>query len=762
MNRGTLIKPMELEARFWLHPAAGVAYQGRHSMQVNEKQKTILMALGIWLSTLLLFSAVRNFGFVEYDDGQYVSQNEMVQKGLSAESLRWVVTEAHFHMWHPLTSLSHLVDVQLFGMKPGAHHLVNLLFHSLNAVLLFCFLRRATGERGCALLVALIFAWHPLRVESVVWISERKDVLCTLFWLLTFHAYLRYVRLGTRKAYWLAVAVYTAGILTKPMIVTLPCVLLLLDFWPLRRFETAKGAGETGRFYPFQWSILKPLLWEKIPFFILCAVLAVLTYKMQHAGDVLAMMESTSLVDRLGNAMVSYTRYIGKLFWPVDLAVLYPHPGKLPLITVLGAFALLAGITAVCWLQRLRRPWLAVGWLWFLGVIVPASGIIQAGGQAMADRYTYVSTIGLLVIVVWTLKELVEVPKFGRNLAAALVAIALAGTLSLTIKQIQYWRDTETLFRHATQVTQKNSIAHFMYGYSLLEKDRVDEAIEQFAIGLEFGSEDRKAWFQLGRAWLKKNELKRAIACFQESLRIDPAYQDSRFQLAMVLAQTGQTEAAERELRELLKADPNNDKVWDNLGNVQYLRKDYTSAEASYLRALQLYAQDASTWLNLANLYLEQGNGKRGLECLERALQLKPEDARLWYQYAGFCEQSGAGMKAVQAFRHAARLAPEQSEVWMRLAWRLSVDPDGQVRNGKEALAIAEKLMVQAGGTSGPVGEILAAAKAENGLYNEAIFWAESALKVYQQANDAGGQARLRSHLANYRQGKAWRTASTP
>jgi tetratricopeptide (TPR) repeat protein len=731
-------------------------------MQVNNKQKTILMALGIWLSTVLLFSEVRNYGFVAYDDGQYVYQNEMVQKGLSAESLRWVVTEAHFHMWHPLTTLSHLVDIQIFGMNPGAHHLINVLIHSLNAALLFFFLLRATGERGCAFLVALLFAWHPLRVESVVWISERKDVLCTLFWLLTFHAYLRYVRLGTRKAYWLAVAVYAAGILTKPMIVTLPCVLLLLDFWPLRRFETALGAGERGRFYPFQWSILKPLLWEKAPFFILCAVLAVLTYKMQHAGDVLAMMESTKLVDRLGNAMVSYTRYIGKLFWPVDLAVLYPHPGKLPLITVLGALVVLAGITAVCWWQRLRRPWLAVGWMWFLGVIVPASGIIQAGGQAMADRYTYVSTIGLLVIVVWTLKELVEVPKFGRNLATALAAIALAGSLSLTIKQIQYWRDTETLFRHATQVTKKNSIAHFMHGYSLLEKDRVDEAIQQFETGLEFGSGDRKAWFQLGRAWMKKNELKRAIACFQESLRIDPAFQDARLQLATALAQTGQVEAAEIQFREVLKSDPNNDDAWGNLGNVQYLRKDYAGAEASYLQAIKLNVKDADAWLNLANLYLEQGNGRRGLESLERALQLKPEDARLWYQYAGFCEQYGAGLKAVQAFRQAVRLAPERSEVWMRLAWRLSVDPAVQARNGKEALAIAEKLMAQAGGTSGPVGEILAAAKAESGLYNEAVFWAESALKVYQQANDASGQARLRAHLANYRQSKPWRTASTP
>jgi len=720
------------------------------------------MAVGLWLSTLLLFSPARNYGFISYDDGMYVNENAMVQQGLNAETIEWAVTGPHFHMWHPLTSLSHLLDVQLFGMNPGAHHLVNILFHSVNAVLLLLLLLRATGDRWASLFVAALFAWHPLRVESVVWIAERKDVLCTLFWLLTFHAYLQYVRSGTKRAYWLAVGVYALGIMTKPMIVTLPCVLLLLDFWPLNRFKPAVTSGDGSRFYPFQWSVLKPLLAEKIPFFILCAILSVLTYKMQKEGDVLTLMESTSFVDRFGNAMVSYLCYVGKLLWPVDLAVLYPHPGKLPLLTMLLAVAGIGSATLLCWVYRFSRPWLAVGWLWFLGIIVPASGIIQAGGAAMADRYTYVSTIGLLIIIVWTGKELLRIPQWGRHLVSGLAGIALAGCWITTTRQIQLWHDTVTLFRHTTQVTKNNSIAIFVLGHALLEENRPQEAIEQFTTGLKINPDDQKAWLQMGRAQMLQGDLPRALACFQEALQINPDFLDAQFQLATVLAQTGQPAAAESEFIKFLRQAPGDERAWNNLGNVQFLQQKFAAAEASYLQAAKLEPAKADTWMNLANLFLQQNDGRKGLAALERALQLRPHDAQLWYQYGNFCEQFGASGKAVAAFRQVLAQEPNRTEALMRLAWRLAVDPDDKVRHGKESLAIAEKMVMQAGGTPGPFAEILAAAKAENGLYQEAIFWAETARKAYEQAGDKAGQTRLELHLKNYRQNKPWRTASTP
>lgn len=753
---------MFLEHRFWLHPAARLAYHCGDSMQPNDKRILLAMVLGLWLSTLLLFSPARNYGFITYDDGKYVNENEMVMQGLNAETIKWAITGPHFHMWHPLTSLSHLLDVQLFGMNPGAHHLVNILIHSLNAVLLLLLLLRATGDRWASLFVAALFAWHPLRVESVVWIAERKDVLCTLFWLLTFHAYLQYVRSGSKRAYWLTVGVYALGIMTKPMIVTLPCVLLLLDFWPLNRFKPAPTSADTSRFYPFQWNTLKPLLVEKIPFFILCAVLSALTYKMQKEGDVLTMMESTSFVDRFGNAMVSYLRYAGKVLWPVDLAVLYPHPGKLPYMTMLLAFSAIVFVTLLSWVCRITRPWLAVGWLWFLGIIVPASGIIQAGGAAMADRYTYVSTIGLLIIFVWAGKELLRISPWGRHIVSGLAGIALAGCWITTTKQIHYWQDTETLFRHTTQVTKNNSIAIFVLGHALLEQNRPLEAIDQFAAGLKINPDDPKAWLQMGRAQTQQGNIGLAVTCFREALQIDPKLIDAQFQLATVLAQSGQSAEAESEFAKYLKQNPTDVRAWNNFGNVQFLQQKYTAAEASYLQAAKLEPAKADTWMNLANLFLQQNNGPKGLAALERALQLRPDDARLWYQYANICEQFGASSKAVAAFRQVLALEPEQPNALIRLAWRLAVDPDDKVRNGKEALAIAEKMVLQSGGTPGPYAEILAAAKAENGLYKDAIFWAETAKKVYEEGGDTAGKTRLEKHLKNYRQNKPWRTATTP
>lgn len=720
------------------------------------------MILGLWLGTLLLFAPARNFGFINYDDGKYVNENEMVQQGLNAETIRWAITGPHFHMWHPLTSFSHLVDVQLFGMNPGAHHLVNVLIHSLNAVLLLLFLFRATGDRWASFFVAALFAWHPLRVESVVWIAERKDVLCTLFWLLTFHAYLNYARNGTKRSYWLAVATYAFGIMTKPMIVTLPCVLLLLDFWPLGRVKTPENDAQLKPLFPLDWPVLKPLFIEKVPFFCLSALLAFLTYKMQKEGDVLSLMESTSFIDRFGNAMLSYVLYVRKLLWPVDLAVLYPHPGKLPLVLIFGATLAVVGLIAIAWRQRFRRPWIAVGWLWFLGIIVPASGIIQAGGQAMADRYTYVSTIGLLIALVWGAKELLRIPKWGQYAVSMVAGIAVAGCWITTSRQVQLWRDTETLFRHATQVTANNSIAMFVLGHALLEQNRSAEAIEQLAAGLKINPDDQKAWYQLGRAQQQQGDAKNASASYIQALQIDPMFSDAMFQLSMTLTQAGQNEAAERVLLKFLQDSPKDDRAWNNLGNVQFLLKKYPAAEKSYLQAGKLKPEKPDTWMNLANLYLQAGDAKKGVEYLEHALQLRGDDIQLWYQYGGICEQYGFSAKAVAAFRKVSTMDPSRIDASMRLAWRLAVDPDGKVRNGKEALQIAEKLTLQAGGTSGPVAEILAAAKAENGSWTDAIFWAETAIKAYQEQNDTAGQTRVKQHLASYKQHKPWRSATTP
>ena len=712
------------------------------------------MACGLWLLTFLLFSAARNYGFVNYDDGPYVYENDMVKQGLNAATIKWAFFQTHFFMWHPLTSLSHLLDVTLFGFNPASFHLVNILLHACSAALLFLFLMRTTQARWASLIVAALFAWHPLRVESVVWIAERKDVLSTLFWLLTLHAYVSYTRVKTKAAYWLTVGCYALGIMTKPTIVTLPCVLLLIDVWPLRRFEFEPNG--------INWSRLKPLIWEKIPLFILCALLSVITYKVQKEGEVLTMMETTTLVGRLGNAMVSYVRYIGKLLYPLELSVLYPYPGEWPAPVVLGALALLGVVTALAWRQRIARPWFLVGWLWFLGVLVPAIGIVQAGGQAMADRYTYVSTIGLLIMLVWLFQELDSRPIWGRYLTSGLLSVSLAGSVVLTYRQVQLWSSSEALFRHAATVTKKNAIAHFSLGFALLEQERAEDAIKELLIGLEINPADHKGWYQLGRAYEKKGELKQAAGAFSQCLSLKPDFSDARFLLAMIFAKGGQLREAETELQTYLKSNPKQENAWNNLGNIQFMTKNFAGAMSSYQQAAELAPQRPDVWLNLANLQLEQQQISSGLAYFEQALKLKPEDAELWYKYGSVCEQFRQSAKAVAAWRQAIRLQPDMLNAYLRLAWRLAVDPDDKVRNGKEALELIDKLSLNSRVTGGAISEIQAAAKAELGDFAEAEALTAGLMQFYQSRNDARGVSRLGNFLQQYRQKKPLRLEGSP
>lgn len=712
------------------------------------------MACGLWLLTFLLFSAARNYGFISYDDGPYVYENDMVKQGLNATTIKWAFFQTHFFMWHPLTSLSHLLDVTLFGFNPASFHLVNILLHACSAALLFLFLMRTTQARWASLIVAALFAWHPLRVESVVWIAERKDVLSTLFWLLTLHAYVSYTQVKTKAAYWLTVGCYALGIMTKPTIVTLPCVLLLIDVWPLRRFEFEP----TG----INWSRLKPLIWEKVPLFILCALLSVITYKVQKEGEVLTMMETTTLLGRLGNAMVSYVRYIGKLLYPLELSVLYPYPGEWPAPVVLGAFALLVVVTALVWRQRIARPWFLVGWLWFLGVLVPAIGIVQAGGQAMADRYTYVSTIGLLIMLVWLFQELDSRPVWGRYLTSGLLSISLAGSVVLTYRQVQLWSSSEALFRHASIVTKDNAIAHFSLAYALLEQDRTDEALQELFTGLQLNPKDHKGWYQLGRAYDKKGDHVQAIRAFSESLLRKPGFSDAQFLLAMSYAKAGKFKESETELVAYLKVKPEQDNAWNNLGNIQFLNKDFAAATVSYQKAAELAPQRGDIWMNLANLYLEQQKVTEGLGYFEKAVKLKASDANLWYQYGSICEQFRQPAKALAAWREALRLQPGMLPAQVRIAWRLAVDPDDKVRDGKAAMEIINPIIAQTGSKGGAMIEILAAAKADLGAYDEAFQLAQQAYQSYQLKQDAKSIARVEAQLALYKQKKLFTMEGNP
>jgi tetratricopeptide (TPR) repeat protein len=447
-----------------------------------QSWRPLLFAAGLVLLTALVYAPVLRHGFVNYDDNLYVSGNPVVRQGLTWEGLRWAWTAAVACNWHPVTMLSHMLDVELYGVRPGWHHLTNLLLHLANVVLLFEVLRRMTGATWRSAAVAALFAVHPLHVESVAWISERKDVLSGLFFLLTLGAWLRYVRRPAAGRYLLALLAFALGLLAKPMLITLPFVLLLLDVWPLGRLPLAAMPAASER--TERRRALRALLLEKLPFVVLAvAVSAVALYTQRGA---MASLAALPLRRRAANALVSYVVYLGKSLWPSRLAVIYPLPPSIPLWKAALAAALLAALTALA-LARLRRaPWLAVGWLWFAGMLAPVSGLVQVGRQAMADRYTYLPSIGLFIAVVWSAHALAqaalpgELPARGpgatrRALLGAGAAVVIAA-LALTARvQVGAWRDSLTLFRHAAAVTDGNYVAAFHLGEELrMRGDRAE------------------------------------------------------------------------------------------------------------------------------------------------------------------------------------------------------------------------------------------------------------------------------------------------
>jgi len=479
-----------------------------------------IIYLALLLITAAVYWPVGRYGYINYDDPEYVSANPHVEQGLTPAGVAWAFRSVVVSNWHPVTLLSLMLDCQLFGNNAGAHHLVNLLFHIANTLLLFLVLKRMTGLRPGdsqpprdsssrnanktakadvtatasqagdiwpSALVAALFAWHPLHVESVAWISERKDVLSTFFGLLAIWAYTRFVRrsetgnqtsgfrLPTSGHYWLALLFFALGLMSKPMLVTWPFVLLLLDFWPLKR----TGLG-------FKMPIVRRLIFEKLPFFALALASSVITFLAQHASGATDLLVRLPISENAGNALVSYARYLGKLVWPENLAFFYPYPGRgmvdsngWTVWQVTGAAALLALFTMAAVWQARRRPFLIVGWLWFLGTLVPVIGLVQAGAQAMADRYTYIPLIGVFVMLAWSGKELGDRLSGAKFIFGPVAAVLLAACLVVTSRQLRYWQNSEFLCRHALAVTTNNYLAHFNLGLALIDEGKIDAAVKQ-------------------------------------------------------------------------------------------------------------------------------------------------------------------------------------------------------------------------------------------------------------------------------------------
>jgi tetratricopeptide (TPR) repeat protein len=467
-----------------------------------------LVALLLALTTLVVFLPVGGFHFVNFDDTDYITDNPVVKHGLTPAGVVWAFTGYHVSNWHPVTWLSHMADCSLFGVNPGAMHFVNVLFHAANAALLFILFWRLTQRLWPSALVAALFAWHPLHVESVAWISERKDVLSTFFALMSLLNYAKYAKENCRQSFWFALIFFALGLMSKPMLVTLPFVLLLLDYWPLKRFSPAA-------FRP-------ALLTEKIPFFLLAAISCVVTFLAQRSGEAVISLDSVSLGYRLENAPLAAARYLQKIFWPAGLCAIYPLPEKIPALPVVLSVAVLLLISAAAWRWRKSRPYFITGWLWFLGTLVPVIGLVQVGGQAMADRYTYLPAIGFFIALVFLGDDFAD-----RLHTPRVIRFGLAGLVSLvcilaTENQLQFWRDSETLFRRAIAVTENNDIALVNLGVALDVQDRFDEALAVYHQAEKCGSRHFEVHNNLGNVLGLLDRHAESLAEYREAIRHRP------------------------------------------------------------------------------------------------------------------------------------------------------------------------------------------------------------------------------------------------
>ena len=588
------------------------------------RRQKLIICLFLVAASLLIYSQSINFDFVYYDDELYVTENPFVKAGLTLEGIYWAFTSGYAANWHPLTWLSHMLDVDLYGLNPMGHHWTNLQIHIVNTILLFLVFNRMTGALWQSSLVAALFAVHPLHVESVAWVAERKDVLCTLFWILSMWAYAGYVRYSTKIRYVSSIILFTLGLMAKPMIVTLPFVFLLLDYWPLKRFQSGQsGNGDNLQ----QRLVALGLIWEKIPFFILSAASSVVTYLVQQSGGAVKYLDAFPFHARIGNAMVSYASYIGKMIWPINLAVFYPFPETIPLWQAAGAGVLLASVTVLVFRAAGSKPYLAVGWLWYVGTLVPVIGLVQVGSQSMADRYTYIPLIGLFIIVVWGLSDISAKWRVQRIIPAIFSSVMLISFMICAWFQVRHWQNGITLFTHVLNVTQNNDIAHGELGYALDQHGKSDEAIINYSKALQINPDYKEAHNNLGDTLARQGNFKDAIYHYNQALRIDPNYVASHNNLGIVLARQGNFKDAVYHYKQALKSNSKYARAYYNLGKIFTNQGKIEDAILNYRKALHFSPNMTQALYNLSWIsatYKDEKfrNGEEAVRLAEKLCQI--------------------------------------------------------------------------------------------------------------------------------------------
>ncbi len=623
------------------------------------ENKCDLLFPGLLIALVFIsFSPLRNAGFISFDDPDYVTKNEMVQRGLSIEGIKWAFTTGHSSNWHPLTWLAHMFDWQLFGDNAGAHHLSNLLLHSVNAVFIFLLFKKMTGTFWRSGIVAALFALHPLHVESVAWISEKKDLLSTFFGLLSALFYVRYSQESefqnpkSKISYGLALLFFAPSLMSKPMLVTLPFIFLLLDFWPLQKGRSLQKG-------------ITSLLVEKIPFFALSLGSSLATFFVQQSGGAVRTMTEVAVSHRFANALVSYVIYLRKMIWPSDLAIFYP-PVEFSTSQILGAAILLAGISIAAIFTARSRPYFLTGWLWFCGMLVPVIGIVQVGEQALADRYSYFPLVGLFAAITWGAADLLNAKKY-KPMALAGATSAVAACALLTFFQSNHWQNNQTLFRHAVAVTEKNYLAHNHLATDFLRKNEDSKAKEHLILAVKYRPQFSDARVNLGCLLAREGNLAEAQVHFEETLRYAPAFDSAHFNLAILLKSQGKLDEAADHYAAVIELNPTNADAHSGLAFIFAQRGDMKRAAQHFSEASHLKPNDAVTHFNFATALLNLAQTNEAIVHYSKAIQLQPDFVSARYQLAVLFSEQGKTSEAISELAEAVRIQPTFSEAKQRL-----------------------------------------------------------------------------------------------
>lgn len=636
--------------------------------------RTVCLLLA--LACFAAYWQVRQHGFVNLDEDLTVYENPHIRGGLTWAGVRWAFTAdllfqtPHATYWYPLTVLSRMVDVELFGVNPAGHHAVNVLLHAANAVMLFVLLMNLSGLFWESAFVAAVFALHPVHVESVAWLAERKDVLCAFFWFLTMLAYASYCRRRSRRRYGLVVGACACALMAKPMAVTLPFVLLLLDLWPLGRIKPKMPGGRE------EWAEVWQPVREKLPLLSMSLACGLVTVRAQWAGGAMSGLGALPFSRRVANALLSYTAYIGKIFWPRDLAVIYPLRESISAWAVAGSLVLLGGLTCVALLLVKRAPCVAVGWLWYIGVLAPVSGVAQAGVQCMADRFVYIPAVGIYIAVTMGLAQLMMPHRRWRPLVALGASVVLAALFVCTWRQLRFWRNGEALFTRSLAVAEASFIAHTNLGVELAKQGRINEAIGHYRRALALNPTYDIAHVSLGAALREIGDVDGALRHYRDALAVSPNNAAAHVNLGDILRRRGELDTAHEHLRAALTINPYNAVGHVRLGAVYLEKGDTAQAMAHFRTALTLDPGSPAVHMNLGTVWLEKGNVGAAVDALKRAVSLKPDFVAAHFNLGNALRQKGDADAAIRQYRRALKLRPQHVEAMTNLGASLMAKGD--------------------------------------------------------------------------------------